>query len=94
MMKIKWLFAATILVAAQLSADVFAQTEQFPDERFVTVTFGAVTMQVRLKLAEQLCPEIAPEKLAEAVREEGGVSCVIPHEQYTSHDPNAGLETR
>jgi hypothetical protein len=93
-MKIMTLCTVALLFASMSQGGALAQTEALAEDALVTVTFGAVMMQVPAKLAGQLCPGIDPERLAEAAIGLKAVACEIPHEQYTSHDPNADQDTR
>ncbi len=50
----------------------------------VTVSFGAVMMQVPVRLALQLCPGTDTQELARSATVAEGVACVIPQESYAS----------
>jgi hypothetical protein len=93
-MKIITLCTAALLFASLSQGGVAAQAEALTEDAFVTVTFGAIMMQVPATLAGQLCPDVAPEQLAEAAAGTTTIVCEIPHEQYTSHDPNAEPASR
>lgn len=88
-MKIIALLTAALVSAALFNGVAVAQPEAFAEDAYVTVTFGAVMMQVPAKLAVQLCPGVELDELVEANQGSPGVACAIPNEEYTSHAPDA-----
>jgi hypothetical protein len=83
-MKIMTLFTAALIAAALSQGSATARAEVAPEHAYVTVTFGAVAMQVPVALAVQLCPGTGIEELARATESANGVACDIPNEEYAS----------
>jgi hypothetical protein len=76
------------LAVAQSSEPVEAQDvldlDALDQDVMVTVSFGAVMMQVPVRLALQLCPGTETRELARSATVAEGVACVIPQESYAS----------
>ncbi|HSP23977.1 MAG TPA: hypothetical protein VLQ65_02270 [Saliniramus sp.] len=82
-------FALVGPIPAFAQTEQSATTEELPDgdldqDALVKVSFGAVMMQVPVRLALQLCPGTDPQELARASMVAEGVACVIPQESYAS----------
>jgi|GEM_PF-5047709 len=63
-------------------------------DALVTVGFGAVMMQVPVRLALQLCPGTEPQELVRSSMVAEGVACVIPQESYASQPAAAETDRR
>lgn len=73
--------------------EVVAQSGSAASDAFVSVSFGAVMMQVPVSLAVQLCPGADADDIAARFIDTGEVACAIPHEAYTSHSDDADAAT-
>jgi hypothetical protein len=77
---------------AATAQEVFDR-EAFDQDALVTVSFGAVMMQVPVRLALQICPGTDQHELARSLTVAKGVACAIPNDAYASQPAAAERES-